>query len=165
MRFQGCSLTSPQTRRDRGSALIEFTLLSPLIVTLFIGSWQFGYAYFLYDKAEQAVRAGARYASLRTYDSGTSSPSQGFVRDIRNVVLYGDPAGGTHLVVPGLTAANVTVEVSFYDNGFAQPAGRDMLVPTRVAVSINNFSIGTFGAIDLRGKPRVEFPYLGVFKP
>jgi len=155
----------PGVRRARGSALIEFTLLSPLIVTLFIGSWQFGYAYFLYDKAEQAVRAGARYASLRTYDASTATPSQGFVDDVRNVVLYGDPAGGTSAVVPGLASSHVTVEMSFYANGFAQPSGQDMLVPTRVAVSINNFSVGTFGLITLSGKPRVEFPYVGIFKP
>lgn len=149
----------------RGTALIEFTLLSPLLVSLFLGTWQYGYAFFLYDKAEQAVRAGARYASVLTYDSGSSNPSNTFVSNVRNVVLYGNPTGGTTPVVPGLTAANVTVEVSFYDNGFASPSGNDMLVPTRVAVSLDGYSVGTLGAIILTGKPRTEFPYVGVYKP
>jgi Flp pilus assembly protein TadG len=158
-------MADSQSRRRSGSTLIELTLLTPLIVSLFLGTWNYGYAYFLYDKAEQAVRAGARYASVRTYDSSTSTPSQGFVDDVRNVVIYGSPAGGTSVVVPGLAAANVVVQVSFYDNGFAQPSGNDMLVPKRVAVSINNFSVGTFGILALTGKPRVEFPYMGVFRP
>jgi hypothetical protein len=110
-----------------GSVLIEFTLLTPLLVALFLGTWQFGYAYFLYDKAEQAVRAGARYASERTYDSDTSTPSAAFVQGVRNVVLYGDPAGGTTPVVPDLAAANVKVEVSFFANGFVSPPGQNML--------------------------------------
>jgi Flp pilus assembly protein TadG len=151
--------------RRRGSVLIEFTLLTPLLVALFLGTWQYGYAYFLYDRAEQAVRAGARYASLRTYDSATSTPTAAFVSDVRNVVLYGGPAGGTTLVVPGLTPANVQVEVSFYDTGFASPPGMDMRTPTRVAVSITGFSVGVFHPVNLNGKPRTEFAYVGVFKP
>jgi Flp pilus assembly protein TadG len=165
MSQQPASALERAYRKSDGSVLIEFTFLTPLLVALFLGTWQFGYAYFLYDKAEQAVRAGARYASERTYDSATSTPSAEFAQDVRNVVLFGDPAGGTTPVVPELAAANVKVEVSFFENGFASPPGHDMLVPTRVAVFIDGFSVGTLGRIPLTGKPRTEFPYVGVFKP
>lgn len=165
MKYPMANLRDIARRERNGGALVEFTLLTPLLVALFLGTWQFGYAYFLYDKAEQAVRAGARYASQRTYDSGTPTPSAAFVRDVQNVVLYGDPTGGTTPVVPGLAAANVKVQVSFFANGFANPPGQNMLLPTRVAVFIDGFSVGTLGRISLTGKPRTEFPYVGVFKP
>ena len=146
---------------------MEFTFLTPLLVLLFLGTWQFGYAYYLYNELEQAVRAGARYASARTYDSGTSTPSAGFIDEVQNVVVYGDPVPAINAtpVVPGLAKTNVTVNASFYANGFASAAGQNMMVPTRVAVSITGFSVGTFGLIPLQGKPRTEFPYVGVFKP
>lgn len=149
--------------RRRGSVLVEFTLALPVLTLLFIGTWQFGYAFFLYNELEQAVRSGARYASLLTYDSADSTPTANFRDDVRNVVLYGDPAGGTKTVVPGLTAENVIVECSFFANGFATPPGVDMKTPVRVAVSIDNFSVGTLGTIKLTRKPRTEFPYVGTY--
>ncbi len=151
--------------RRRGSVLVEFTLALPMLTLLFLGTWQFGYAFFLYDELEHAVRDGARFASMYTYDSATMTPSAGFTTAVQNVVLYGNAAGGTTPVVRGLAPANVTVEVSFYANGFASPPGFNLQMPTRVAVSITNFSVGTLGTITLNGKPRTEFPYVGVFNP
>ncbi len=156
-----------QTRscRRRGSVLIEFTLALPLLTLLFLGTWQFGYAYFLYNQVEQAVRDGARYASTRIYDSATSTPTTAFTDTVRNVVLYGDPNGGTTTVVPNLNAQNVKVEASFFQHGFATPPGQDMMMPKRVAVSITGYSVGMLGAITLNGKPRTEFPYVGLWQP
>ena len=36
------SLGAPH--QNRGTALMEFTFLTPLLVLLFLGTWQFGYA-------------------------------------------------------------------------------------------------------------------------
>jgi hypothetical protein len=105
-----------RNRGRRGSALLEFGLAFPFIFPLFIGTFQFGYAFFLYNRLHGAVRAGARYASLETYASGNSTPPASFSSAVKDLVVYGDPAGGISPVVTGLTTANVELTV-LYVNG------------------------------------------------
>jgi len=139
----------------RGSVMIEFTLTVTFLVLLLLGAWQFGYAFFVYAELDQAVRAGARYASLRTYDSGTATPSAAFLTAVQNEVVYGNSAGGGNPIVPSLTAANVTLSVTFTN-----------AAPTAVAVAITNFPISAlFTSVTLSNKPACQFPYQGVFGP
>jgi Flp pilus assembly protein TadG len=128
------------------------TIAVPLLVSLFLGSWQFGYAFYLYDELTQAVRAGGRYASVRHYLSTTSTPTTEYTQAVRNMVVYGHPNGGTVPVVRGLRPENVQVQMVF-----------ELNVPARVTISINDYSVGTFWPINLRNKPWAEFPFLGVW--
>ncbi len=64
-------------RAERGNAMIEFALSFGLLFAVFSGVFQFGYALYVYNSLESAVRAGARYASQRTYDSATAPPTSG----------------------------------------------------------------------------------------
>jgi Flp pilus assembly protein TadG len=140
--------------RRSGSVLVEFTLSATFLIGVFLGVWQFGYGFFIYSELEQSVRAGARYASLRTYNSATSTPTSDFLTDVRNVVVYGDPAGGTTPVAPGLTTANVSVTVTFTS------------VPTAMNVAITGYKLPTyFGNQTLNGKPTTSFPFVGTFGP
>ena len=140
--------------RRSGSVLVEFTLSATFLIGVFLGVWQFGYGFFIYSELEQSVRAGARYASLRTYNSATSTPTSDFLTDVQNVVVYGDPAGGTTPVAPGLTTANVSVTVTFTS------------VPTAINVAITGYRLPTyFGNQTLNGKPTTSFPFVGVFGP
>lgn len=138
--------------RERGSVAVEFALLLPVLISLFLGVWQFGYAYYLYGELEQAVRGGGRYASLLSYDAADTASYQSAVQ---NVVVYGDPAGGTEPVVPGLVTSRVAVTMSF-DSG----------IPSAVSVSISGYQLpGMFGNIVLNGKPEIRFPFLGDWAP
>jgi Flp pilus assembly protein TadG len=142
-------------RRRSGSAIVELSLLLPVLVSLFLGVWQFGYGFYTYNELEQAVRAGARYASMRAYDSATETPSTAFRDAVRNVVVYGTPAVGTTPVVPNLTTANVNVTAAFASK-----------VPRYVTVSITNYQIPLFlGDVTLNGRPATRFPYVGVYEP
>jgi len=135
--------------------LIEFTLTVTTLVVLFLGAWQFGYAFYVYAELDQAVRAGARYAALRTYDSGTATPAADFLIAVRNVVVYGDPAGGSSPIVPGLTTGNVSLTVTFTN-----------AAPASVAVAVTNFQISAlFSTVTLSNKPVSQFPYMGIFGP
>lgn len=141
--------------RQRGSALVEFALTVPLLVSLFLGAWQFGYAFYIYGQLEEAVRAGGRYASLASYDAADVSNPSAYQTAVTNVVVYGDPTGGTQPVVPGLAPSNVTVNVTF--------AG---VFPSAVSVSISGYKLpGMFANIVLNGKPGAPFPYLGNWVP
>jgi len=100
------------------------------------------------------VRDGARYASLGTYNSANSTPTAAFLTAVQNVVVYGDPAGGTTPIAPGLTTANVSLTVTFTS------------VPTTMTVAITNYMVPTyFGNQTLSGKPTTSFPFVGVFGP
>jgi Flp pilus assembly protein TadG len=143
-------------RREDGNVLVEFTLSVTLLTALFLGVWQFGYSYFIYAGLEQAVRSGARYASLQKYDSITSTPSNSFLSAVQNVVVYGDPspAQDAASVVPSLSTANVGLTVTFSSG-----------VPRGMNVAIQNYRIpGVFGSLILN-KPATWFPYVGTFGP
>jgi Flp pilus assembly protein TadG len=141
-------------RRRSGSVLVEFTLSAAFLIALFLGVWQYGYGFYIYNELEESVRAGARYASLTTYNSANGTPTAAFQTAVQNVVVYGNPAGGTTPVAPGLTTANVSLTVTFTS------------VPTEMNVAITGYALPTYyGTQTLSGKPTTTFPFVGVFGP
>ena len=127
------------------------------MVTLFLGIWQFGYAFYLYAELEQSVRAGARYAAELKYQSATSTPTSAFLTAVRNVVVYGDPApaDGTAPVARGLTTGNVALTVTF-----------TLGVPTGMTVAITGYQLPTyFGSATLINRPTMWYPFVGIFGP
>jgi Flp pilus assembly protein TadG len=146
----------PRRRRGReGNALLEFAIGSSLLIAAFGGTFQFGYTFLQYNNLENAVARGARYASLIPYNSATTTPASDFQTAVQNVVLYGNPNGGTATVLPGLTASNVKLTVTF-TNG----------VPSAMTVSISGYTINSiFAATTLSLKPSVTYAYQGVWSP
>ena len=97
----------PKRVRERGTALIEFTLILPLLLLLTLAVVDFGRAFFIKNVLEQAAREGVR---LRAVKSSADSAS---VRDrvlqvaapanvsISNLVIEGPIAGQVHVKVTG----------------------------------------------------------------
>lgn len=142
-------------RNRRGSAMLEFAIGSGVLVATFTGTFQFGYSFYQYNRLSNAVNAGARYASMRAYDSANSSPSSGFRTAVKNMVVYGNPAGGSTPVVPGLEAGHVNVTVTFVNS-----------VPGFMTVDISGYSINSVVASTAcNNKPKVTYPYLGLYMP
>src|SRR5437867_7369664 len=56
-------------RGQRGSAIVEFTLVSLMFVTLLFGLVEFGRALFAYSTVSSAAREGVRYATVHGSDS------------------------------------------------------------------------------------------------
>src|SRR5262249_42641939 len=138
-----------------GSAMLEFAIGSGVVIAAFTGTFQFGYSFLQYNNLENAVARGARYASVATYDSPTSTPSDAFKTAVKNMVLYGSTTAGTTPVLPGLAASNVNFTVSF-SNG----------VPGTMTVSITGYSINSvFASATLTNKPQVAYPYAGIWAP
>ena len=143
-----------QSRR-KGIAIVEFALGSGVLLAAFFGTFELGYALIQYNRLQTAVAQGALYASLLPYDSATSTPSSAFTTAVRNMVLYGNPAGGNIPAVGGLAAQNVSLSVTFA-NG----------VPASMSVSITGYTINAlFATYRLSGKPQVTWPYQGVWAP
>jgi len=139
----------------RGNVILEFALSFGLLFSVFAGVFQFGHTFFLYNNLQSAVRAGARYASIETYESGSATPTSAYLAAVRNVVLYGDPAGGSTPRLPGLRPEHIQVSVTM-DRG----------VPREITVAIDGYRIdAVVGSLTLNGKPRVTMPYMGRFAP
>jgi len=128
--------------RRAGNALFEFAASLVVLSTMFAGIFQVGYTFFTYTTLVNAVRAGARYASLNPL---ANSSSEEFSNAVRNMVVYGDstPAPGARTIVNGLTTDRVNVTI---DQGLA-------------TVSLREFTIdAAFVKIKLDGRPTVTFP-------
>lgn len=88
---------------ERGTTLVEFSIAATVFLTAMFGVIEFGRALWVHNALADAARKGARYAVLHSAND---------VAEVKNVVVYGDPAGGTKTTVPNLTTANVTVNYS-----------------------------------------------------
>src|SRR2546425_12392454 len=123
------------TKRRRGccgSSMIEFAIGSTILVAAFTGTFQFGYIFYRYNTLENAVNAGANYASLKPFDndvSTTCATSSAYSTAVKNMVVYGQPTTGTSPVLPGLQTSQVTVT-----------PGCNLGVPTSVSVTINGYT-------------------------
>jgi Flp pilus assembly protein TadG len=149
-------------KRGRGGhAMLEFALGSSVLLTAFGATFQFGYTFYRYNALATAVSDGARYASLRPYNSTTTTPKDDFKLAVRNMVVYGNPAGGTTPIAPGLLITHVNLDPSFTNS-----AGVVLGVPTFMTVSISGYAIDAiFATTTLTAKPKVTYPYLGIYSP
>jgi Flp pilus assembly protein TadG len=111
---------STKNRRDeRGATLLEFAIGATVFLTAMFAVIEFGRALWTHNALSDAARRGARYA--------VNHPASD-VAGVQNVVVYGDPAGGSKPVVNDLTTSNVQVQYSNFGLG----AGT-------VSVSITNY--------------------------
>jgi Flp pilus assembly protein TadG len=98
-----------KNRRDqRGATLLEFAIGATVFLTAMFAVVEFGRALWTHNALSDAARRGARYA--------VNHPASDVVA-VRNVVVYGDPAGGEKAVVNNLTPANVQVQYSNFGLG------------------------------------------------
>jgi Flp pilus assembly protein TadG len=144
-------------RGRAGNIMLEFALGSGILVAAFGGTFVFGYSFYQYNSLANAVNDGARYASLIPYTSTTTTPKPDFLQAVQNMVVYGNPAGGTAPVAPGLTTDKVKLTPVF-TNG----------VPTAMTVYINGYQIDSLFArntLTLNNKPQVTYPYVGIYSP
>ena len=149
------SVKSRKLGSRKGNAVLEFALAFVVLVPLFLGSFEFGYAFFAYNSLQSAVRSGARYASLRTYDSDTDTPTADFILAVQNTVVYGNPAGTGNPFVDGFAPSDVSVEMTFWN-------GR----PWAVTVSIPEFETdAVVDMVQFAEKPRLTVPYSGRWAP
>lgn len=148
------AVSRSRRRRQGGNALVEFALAFGFLFPVLTGTFQFGYAFFIYNELQNAVRQGARYAALKTYDSASATPSVAFTNSVKNAVVFGNPAGGETPVVPSLTTGNVNLTVTL--------AGG---IPKVMTVSIQNYQLDAFLRTFTLHRPSASFTYSGVYAP
>ncbi|HUE81112.1 MAG TPA: TadE family protein [Pyrinomonadaceae bacterium] len=90
-------------KSERGSTLVEFAIGATVFLTVMFAVLEFGRALWVHNALSDAARRGARYAVIN---------SAADVNEVKNVVVYGDPAGGTKPLVNNLATSNVEVTYS-----------------------------------------------------
>lgn len=101
---------SPENKRHlRGTTAIEGALVLTVFLTTFIGIIDIGSLLFRMQGLTERARAGARWGIVNTYDASS----------IRNVVVYGNPAG-TGGALLGLTTSLVSVSQVDLGDGIAK---------------------------------------------
>ncbi|MBA4501416.1 TadE/TadG family type IV pilus assembly protein [Marinobacterium marinum] len=108
-------------RHQKGLAVVEITLVLPLLLLLMLATAEIGRMLYQYNTLTQAQRSGARLLATQlnygqqlvlnvcpvTTASGTPLPDNLETR-ARNLIVYGAEPGGDEPVLPGLTAADVS---------------------------------------------------------
>jgi Flp pilus assembly protein TadG len=143
--------------------MIEFALASFVLIPLFVGTFQFGYTFYVYNLLCTQMRAGARYASLKTF-KGSDANYSDFKTAVQNMVMFGNPTndGTAKLIEPGLTPAQIDVKVLGSNNADASPTN----IPSYVTVTTVGYQIdAVITKFTFSGKPIVRFPYLGRYAP
>lgn len=88
-------------RGKRGSELVEFAVIAPLLMMVLFGMYWFGRAYNIYETLTRAAREGAAYAAR---------PVCGTCNIVGNGELPGFPSSGEigdNVVIPALNAAHI----------------------------------------------------------
>jgi hypothetical protein len=153
--------STARRRRQSGNTIVEFAVTSALMVGMFTGMFQYGYAFWAYNALVNAVRNGARYGSNSPYSSLNTTPDADYSDRVKKMVVYGTPvpADGAQPVVKGLSTNNVSIVVTGAGTGSLTP-------PAKITVKIVNFNLdAVFGTIQLNGKPTATFLYTGVLTP
>lgn len=110
-------------RNEEGKALVEFAIVGSVFLTAMFGIMEFSRLYWTHNALRDAARRGVRYAAIRRNDAAGQQA-------VKNMVVYGNPAGGTKPVVNGLTTSNVALEYVNY-NG--------VQLSSRATVKIQNY--------------------------
>jgi Flp pilus assembly protein TadG len=104
---------------QRGTSIVEFAIGATVFFTAMFAVLEFGRALWVHNALADAARRGARYAVVHSAND---------IAGVKNVVVYGDPAGGGQPLVNNLSTDNVNVSYS----SFGLNAGT-------VSVSITNY--------------------------
>jgi hypothetical protein len=108
---------------QRGATLVEFAVGATVFLTAMFAVMEFGRALWTHNALADAARRAARYAISHP----ASSPKAGVktsgtdvgpsIGAIKNVAVFGDPAGGTQPLLPDLTINNVHVHYEQFGLG------------------------------------------------
>lgn len=140
-------------RAKRGAALVEFTLLAPLLIMLMCGLAEFANAMRQYHIMEKGVRDAGRYLARAgmngcTIDAGATTAAQ-------NLALTGQTSGGSFLLPTWTDPSSVAASVAdCIDNSGGAYRGRDDMPIIEVTASAPYVDLGLLsvigiGAIDL----------------
>jgi Flp pilus assembly protein TadG len=137
-----------QKHNQRGASLVEFSIGATVFLMAMFAVIEFGRVLWTHNALADAARRGARYAVLN---------EESDIADVKRVVVYGNPDGGTKPVVSNLTTDNVdvnytgfgldvgTVQVTIkeYDFKFSIPMISKKITMPKYTTTLTGESAGT----------------------
>jgi Flp pilus assembly protein TadG len=98
-------------QRQQGLAMVEFTLVLPVMLLLLLAFCEFGRLLYQYNILLQASRDANRFVASNAWNStiGAVALSSTLQTQTKNVAVYGVPANTGTAVLSGLTTGNVVV--------------------------------------------------------
>ena len=153
-------------RDEDGSALVEATIVMPLLLSLFLGVFEFSWFFYNQQLVVSGLRDAARYMTRIELTEGNRDPcvqkdQNGvlYIADAANIATTAEAAGGTARV-NGWSAADVTIscfssaplEAGNYADGSTSMTIID--VATRFA----DPSLGLFASLGLK-LPMLSFSH------
>jgi TadE-like protein len=109
-----------------GTALVEMTIITPLVLSLMIGGIDFAWGFSTYATGAKSVRNAARY--LGSLPESTGCPGWA-IDNAKNLAVTGQITGGTPLI-PGWSTGDITVTCA---GGIATVAGEFTYIPFIIA--------------------------------
>jgi hypothetical protein len=107
---------------QRGATLVEFAIAATVFVTAMFAVIEFGRALWTHNALADAARRAARYAVNQPASNPAGAKTTGTnvgpsIEAIRNVAIYGNPAGTGQPMVSGLAPANLDVKYTNFGVG------------------------------------------------
>lgn len=107
---------------QRGATLVEFSIGASVFLLVMFGVIEFGRALWVHNALADAARRAARYAINQPANTPPGTPTSGTnvgpsIAAIRNVGVYGNPAGSGAAMVNNLTPTNFNVQYSDFGVG------------------------------------------------
>jgi len=99
--------------RQRGVAIVEFTMVLPLLLILILVVAELGRAFMQFNTLTRAVRDSARYVAANALNGASQtidvSTTAAVYSEAQNLVVYGHIANTGSTLLPGLVTGDVTI--------------------------------------------------------
>lgn len=131
---------SARWTKQRGAAMVEFAIVSPLLLLLMLATFEFGRMISQYNTLTKAVRDGARYAAS-TAAGGTTgivNITSSIQSAVTNLVVTGVANGSGAPLLPG---AAPSVSVTDDGNGYVSVSASYTYQPL-IGASLPTFGFG-----------------------
>lgn len=115
------------SHRQRGLAMVEFTISAPVLLLLLFGTVEFGHFLTEYSTLNDAVRDAARYVAGSALNGTDGLLKQGAAwtslqQEGQNLAVFGNKAGSGAPLLPSLAVGQITVTEDTVNNNIAVAA-------------------------------------------
>jgi len=119
---------------DEGQNLVEFALLLPILMYILMGIMQFGLIFAVYLTLNNAVREGARWASIYVYDNSLSNQAANDAARNDGLLDRLVDARGILVMNRSSNTSNFSASTTWTSGTSNSGAGAACLIPTGVTL-------------------------------